>query len=66
MKVEFEKMILSPHRALAFKAFVESELYHSCPDFKEAKETLLKLGEFPLEKMTDYASLDFYLGTMND
>ena len=52
MKVEFEKMILSPHRALAFKAFVESELYHSCPDFKEAKETLLKLGEFPLEKMT--------------
>ena len=52
MKVEFEKMILSPHRDLAFKAFVESELYHSCPDFKEAKETLLKLGEFPLEKMT--------------
>lgn len=52
MKVEFEKMILSPHRALAFKAFVESELYHSCPDLKEAKETLLKLGEFPLEKMT--------------
>ena len=52
MKVEFEKMILSPHRALAFKAFVESELYHSSPDFKEAKETLLKLGEFPLEKMT--------------
>lgn len=52
MKVEFEKMILSPHRALAFKVFVESELYHSCPDFKEAKETLLKLGEFPLEKMT--------------
>ena len=52
MKVEFEKMILSPHRALAFKTFVESELYHSCPDFKEAKETLLKLGEFPLEKMT--------------
>ena len=52
MKVEFEKMILSPHRALAFKAFVESELYYSCPDFKEAKETLLKLGEFPLEKMT--------------
>ena len=52
MKVEFEKMILSPHRALAFKAFVECELYHSCPDFKEAKETLLKLGEFPLEKMT--------------
>ena len=52
MKVEFEKMILSPHRALAFKAFVESELYHSCPDFKEAKETLLKLGEFPLEKLT--------------
>ena len=52
MKVEFEKMILSPHRARAFKAFVESELYHSCPDFKEAKETLLKLGEFPLEKMT--------------
>ena len=52
MKVEFEKMILSPHRALAFQAFVESELYHSCPDFKEAKETLLKLGEFPLEKMT--------------
>ena len=52
IKVEFEKMILSPHRALAFKAFVESELYHSCPDFKEAKETLLKLGEFPLEKMT--------------
>ena len=52
MKVEFEKMILSPHRALAFRAFVESELYHSCPDFKEAKETLLKLGEFPLEKMT--------------
>ena len=45
-------MILSPHRARAFKAFVESELYHSCPDFKEAKETLLKLGEFPLEKMT--------------
>ena len=52
MKVEFEKMILSPHRALAFKAFVESELYHSCPDFKEAKETLLKLGEFQLEKLT--------------
>ncbi len=52
MKVEFEKMILSPHRDLAFKAFVESELYHSCPDFTEAKETLLKLGEFPLEKMT--------------
>ena len=52
MKVEFEKMILSPHRALAFKPFVESELYHSCPDFKEAKETLLKLGEFPLEKLT--------------
>lgn len=52
MKVEFEKMILSPHRALAFRAFMENELYHSCPDFKEAKETLLKLGEFPLEKMT--------------
>ena len=52
MKVEFEKMILSPHRALAFKAFVESELYHSCPDFKEAKETLLKIGAFPLEKLT--------------
>ena len=52
MKVEFEKMILSPYRALAFKAFVESELYHTCPDFKEAQETLLKLGEFPLEKMT--------------
>ena len=52
MKVEFEKMILSPHRALAFQAFVECELYHSCPDFKEAKETLLKLGEFPLEKLT--------------
>ena len=52
MKVEFEKMILSPHRALAFKAFVESELYHSCPDFKEAKETLLKIGAFPLERFT--------------
>ena len=52
MKVEFEKMILSPHRALAFKALVESELYHSCPDFKEAKETLLKIGAFPLEKLT--------------
>ena len=52
MKVEFEKMILSPHRALAFKAFVESELYHSSPDFKEAKETLLKIGAFPLEKLT--------------
>lgn len=52
MKVEFEKMILSPYRTLAFKAFVESELYHSCPDFKEAQETLLKLGEFPLEKLT--------------
>ena len=52
MKVEFEKMILSPHRTLSFKAFVESELYHSCPDFKEAKETLLKIGAFPLEKLT--------------
>lgn len=52
MKVEFEKMILSPHRALAFKAFVESELYHSSPDFKEAKETLLKIGAFPLERLT--------------
>ena len=52
MKVEFEKMILSAHRALAFKAFVESELYHSSPDFKEAKETLLKIGAFPLEKLT--------------
>ena len=52
MKVEFEKMILSPYRALAFKAFVESELYHTCPDFKDAQETLLKLGEFPLEKLT--------------
>ena len=52
MKVEFEKMILSPHRTLSFKAFVESDLYHSCPDFKEAKETLLKLGEFQLEKLT--------------
>ena len=52
MKVEFEKMILSPHRALAFKAFVESELYHSGPDFKEAKETLLKIGAFPLERFT--------------
>lgn len=52
MKVEFEKMILSPHRALAFKAFVESELYHSSPDFKEAKEALLKIGAFPLEKLT--------------
>ena len=52
MKVEFEKMILSPHRALAFQAFVESELYHSCPDLKEAKETLLKIGVFPIEKLT--------------
>ena len=52
MKVEFEKMILSPHRTLAFKAFVESELYQACPDFKEAKETLLKVGEFPLDKLT--------------
>lgn len=52
MKVEFEKMILSPHRTLAFKAFVESELYQACPDFKEAKETLLKVGEFPLDKPT--------------
>ena len=52
MKVEFEKMILSPYRALAFKSFVESELYHSCPDFKEAKETLLKIGAFPLERLT--------------
>ena len=52
MKVEFEKMILSPHRTLAFKAFVESELYQACPDFKEAKETLLKGGEFPLDKLT--------------
>ena len=52
MKVEFEKMILSPHRTLSFKAFVESGLYHSCPDFKETKETLLKLGEFQLEKLT--------------
>ena len=52
MKVEFEKMILSPHRTLSFKAFVESELYQACPDFKEAKETLLKVGEFPLDKPT--------------
>ena len=52
MKVEFEKMILSPQRTLAFKAFVESELYQACPDFKEAKETLLKVGEFPLDKLT--------------
>ena len=52
MKVEFEKMILSPYRQLAFKAFVESELYHSCPDFKEAKETLLKIGEFPLDSIS--------------
>ena len=53
MKVEFEKMIVTESTSrFAFKAFVESELYHSCPDFKEAKETLLKLGEFPLEKMT--------------
>ena len=52
MKVEFEKMILSPHRTLACKAFVESELYQACPDFKEANDTLLKVGEFPLDKLT--------------
>lgn len=52
MKVEFEKMILSPNRQLAFNAFVESELYHSCPDFKEAKDTLLKIGEFPLDTIS--------------
>ena len=52
MKVEFEKMILSPNRQLAFNAFVESELYHSCPDFKEAKETLLKISEFPLDSIS--------------
>lgn len=52
MKVEFEKMIQSPHRQLAFKAFVESELYHSCPDFKKAKDTLLKIGDFPLDSIS--------------
>ena len=52
MKVEFEKMILSPYRQLAFRAFIESELYHSCPDFKETKETLLKIGEFPLDSIS--------------
>ena len=52
MKVEFEKMILSTYRQLAFRAFVESELYHSCPDFKEAKDTLLKIGEFPLDAIS--------------
>ena len=31
---------------------MESELYHSCPDFKEAKETVLKVGEFTLDKLT--------------
>lgn len=52
MKVEFEKMIVSPYRQLAFRAFVESELYHSCPDFKEAKDTLLKIGEFSLDSIS--------------
>ena len=52
MKVEFEKMILSPHRQLAFNAFVESELYHSCPDFNKAKDTLIKIGEFPLDAIS--------------
>ena len=52
MKVEFEKMILSPHRHLAFKAFVESELYQACPDFKATNDTLLKVGEYPLDKLT--------------
>ena len=47
MKVEFEKMIVSLHRNNAFLAFIESDLYQSCPDFINSRETLKKIGEFP-------------------
>ena len=52
MKVEFEKMIVSLHRSNAFLAFIESDLYQSCPDFTNSRETLKKIGEFPVNSMS--------------
>ena len=52
MKVEFEKMIVSLHRNNAFLAFIESDLYQSCPDFANSRETLKKIGEFPVNSMS--------------
>ena len=52
MKVEFEKMIVSLYRNNAFLAFIESDLYQSCPDFTNARGTLKKIGEFPMSSMS--------------
>lgn len=52
MKVEFEKMIQSPHRKEALQLFVETGLYQACPLFDGKGEILLKLAEFPIKEMS--------------
>ena len=65
MKVEFEKMIQSPHRKEALQLFVETDLYQACPLFDGKGEILLKLAEFPLKEMSVLQAWILFVDELN-
>ena len=65
MKVEFEKMIQSPHRKEALQLFVETGLYQACPLFDGKGEILLKLAEFPIKEMSVLQAWILFVDALN-
>lgn len=65
MKVEFEKMIQSPHRKEALQLFVETSLYQACPLFDGKDKILLKLAQFPLKEMSVLQAWILFVDELN-
>lgn len=53
MKVEFDKLIMSPHRLKGMQLLIDTQLYEACPLFTDKREALEMVAQFPLVRMTD-------------